>query len=220
MRRSGILPFDYIADSTRWMRKPETYGDVQAVLFDAWKYYRKAIWDSQNAYVEIWMEKDALAGVIFEVTSEWDVPLMVTRGYSSLSFLFESAGHINGIDKPAYIYCLGDYDPSGVDISRNIEKSLREFAPDADIYFDRIAVTPKQIKNWDLPTRPTKKSDSRAKRFKVESVELDAIPAKTLKELVANAIERHIDIDSLNNTRRIEDAEKQSLQKVITMFQR
>ena len=127
---------------------------------------------------------------------------------------------INGIDKPTYIYCLGDYDPSGVDISRNIEKSLREFAPDAEIYFERIAVTPEQIENWGLPTRPTKKSDSRAKRFKGESVESDAIPAKTLKELVANCIERHIDIESLNNTRKVEDAERQSLENVIMMFQR
>jgi hypothetical protein len=220
MRRSRILPFDYIADNTRWMRKPATHSDAEALLFDAWRYYRKAIWESQSDYVEIWMEKDALAGVVFEVTAEWDVPLMVTRGYSSLSFLFESAGHINAVSKPTYVYCLGDYDPSGIDISRNIEKSLREFTPDTEIYFERIAVTPDQINEWELPTRPTKKSDSRAKRFMGDSVELDAIPAGTLKELVANRIERHIDYESLNNTRRIEDAERRSLEKVMTMFQR
>jgi hypothetical protein len=220
MRRNGILPFNYIADSTRWMRKPETHSDVEAVLFDAWRYYRKAIWDSQSDYVEVWIEKDALAGVIYTVTAEWDVPLMVTRGYSSLSFLFESAGQISDMHKPTYIYCLGDYDPSGVDISRNIEKSLREFAPNAEIYFERISVTPEQIEEWKLPTRPTKKSDSRAKRFKGESVELDAIPAWRLKELVNNSIERHIDNESLDNTRRIENAERQSLENVMTMFQR
>ena len=144
----------------------------------------------------------------------------VTRGYSSLSFLFESAGQINDMDKPTYIYCLGDYDPSGVDISRNIEKSLREFAPNAEIYFERISVTPEQIEDWNLPTRPTKKSDSRAKRFKGESVELDEIPTWRLKELVNNCIEGHIDNESLDNTRKIENAERQSLENVVTMFQR
>jgi hypothetical protein len=58
MRRSGILPFNYIADSTRWIRKPTTHSDIEAFLFDAWQYYRRAIWDSQADYVEVWMEKD------------------------------------------------------------------------------------------------------------------------------------------------------------------
>jgi hypothetical protein len=73
MRRSSMLPFDYIADSTRWMRKPTTHSDVEAVLFDAWRYYRKAIWNSQADYVEVWMEKDALAGVIYEVTGRGNI---------------------------------------------------------------------------------------------------------------------------------------------------
>lgn len=211
MRKSGVVPWEWIADSTRWMRKPNTYDDVDEILDIAAKSYRKAIWNDQNAYVEIWIEKDALAGVIYEVTEEWDVPLMVTRGYPSLSFVHSAAEVLAAEDRPCHIYYLGDHDPSGVDISRWIEKSLREYAPNAEIHFIRLAVTPEQITEWDLPSRPTKKTDTRAKGFTGDSVELDAIPAWRLRELVTWAIERHIDQDALESTRTIEAAERKTL---------
>jgi hypothetical protein len=214
MRKAGNLPFDWIADSTRWMRKPRTYSGLEAALRSSWKFYRRSIWNDQNDYVEIWMEKDALAGVIYPVTDKWDVPLMVTRGYSSLSFLHVSAEYINALGKPTYIYCLGDYDPSGVDISRNIEKGLRQFAPDAQIHFQRIAVTPVQIEDWNLPTRPTKKTDTRSKNFKGESVELDAIPARMLRALVNVHIEIHVRDEVLRRTKMAEDAERKTLENV------
>jgi len=188
-------------------------------LRDSWKYYRKSIWHDQSDYVEIWMEKDALAGILYPTTSKWDVPLMVTRGYSSLSFLYESAEYINSLEKPTYIYCLGDYDPSGVDISLNIEKSLRRYAPGAEIYFERIAVTPDQISEWNLPTRPTKKTDSRSKNFKGESVELDAIPAKKLRELISECIEKHINSEILDRTMMAEHAEKQTLENILCTYE-
>ena len=79
--------------------------------------------------------------------------------------------------KPAYIYHFGDLDPSGVDAARDIEAKLRRYAPDAEIHFERPAVTRAQVEEWDLPTRPTKQTDTRAKKFVGTSVELDAIPA-------------------------------------------
>jgi hypothetical protein len=188
-----------------------TYDDVDEILDIAAKSYRKAIWNDQNAYVEVWIEKDALAGVIYEVTDEWDVPLMVTRGYPSLSFVHSAAEVLASEYRPCHIYYFGDHDPSGVDISRWIEKSLREYAPNAEIHFIRLAVTPEQIAEWDLPSRPTKKTDTRSKGFAGESVELDAIPAWRQRELVVWAIERHIDQDALERTRTIEVAERKSL---------
>ena len=103
--------------------------------------------------------------MIYPVTSMFDVPLMVARGYASLSFLHSAAEYINQLDIPTYIYHLGDFDPSGVNAGEKIEETLNELAPDAEIFFERIAVTPEQIEHWDLPTRPTKTSDTRAKNF-------------------------------------------------------
>jgi hypothetical protein len=165
MRLSGYLSYHWIADNTRWMRKPETYDSVEEMLQLTATTYRRAVWRNQPVYVEVWLEKDALAGVLLEETASWDVPLMVTRGYASLSYLFEAAQAIKAQDKPVHLYYLGDYDPSGVDISRQVERRLREFAPDAEIHFERVAVTPEQIQTLQLPTRPTKRTDSRAKAF-------------------------------------------------------
>jgi hypothetical protein len=168
LRKGGRLPYGWLADSTRWQRKPRTFGSIQQALENTAKLYRRALWENANEYVEIWLEKDALAGVIYPVTGKYDVPLMVARGYASLSFLYSAAEFIAELDKPAVIYHLGDYDPSGQDAARAIEQTLRELAPEATIRFKRLAVTPAQIEAWSLPSRPTKKDRhaSRQVRFR------------------------------------------------------
>lgn len=211
MRRAGELPFGWIADNTRWMRKPRTYSSIDEMLSLTAVTYRRAIWDSQPAYVEIWLEKDALAGVVYEETGHWDVPLMVTRGYPSVSYLYEAADAIREQKKPAYLYYFGDLDPSGVDITRTVERGIREFAPNVDLFFQRVAVTPQQVEELGLPTRPTKVTDSRSKNFSGESVEVDAIPPPQLRDLVKDCIETHIDRRLLRRTRKVEAAERETL---------
>lgn len=211
MRRSGEIPFGWIADNTRWMRKPLTYSGLEQAQQRWAQSYRRAVWDNQEDYVEIWLEKDALAGVVYEVTSEWDVPLMVTRGYPSLTFLNGAGEAIESYDKPACLYYFGDYDPSGVDISRVVEQGIREFAPHADVRFERVAVTPNQIAAWKLPTRPTKMTDTRSRNFLGESVEIDAIPPDRLRELVKRCIIEHVDLRALEVLKTAEESERQIL---------
>jgi hypothetical protein len=214
MRRDGDISFGWIADNTRWMRKPRTYSSVEQALRRTAEAYRRSLWDNQDVYVEVWLEKDALAGVLYQVTEEWDVPLMVTRGYPSLSYLYEAAEAIGAKGKPACLYYFGDYDPSGLDITRAVEQGLREFAPGADITFARVAVTAAQIENMGLPTRPTKTTDSRSKGFQGESVEVDAIPPASLRDLVSGCITRHIDDYALGVTQVAEDSEREILTRV------
>ena len=133
---------------------------------------------------------------------------MVARGYASLTFLHEAAEYISTLDVPAYVYHLGDFDPSGVNAGEKINEALREMAPNADIFFERIAVTPEQIAAWDLPTRPTKTSDSRAKGFDRDSVELDAIDPETLRALVREAIKRHLPPHQLVVLKAAEESER------------
>ena len=215
MRRSGALPYDWLADNTRWQRKPTTYASIDEALKETARFYRKALWTSAATYVEVWLEKDALSGVIFPVTSLYDVPLMVARGYASLSFLHGAAEYINELDVPAYIYHLGDFDPSGVNAAEKIEQILRDLAPRADIHFERIAVTPAQIQAWGLPTRPTKQTDSRAKGFGDVSVELDAIEPDLLRDLVRRHIERHLPMHELRVLQAAEASEQQILQNIL-----
>jgi hypothetical protein len=216
MRRAGELPYYWLADNTRWQRKPRTFDSVEQALRDTAALYRKSLWTDADAYVEIWLEKDALAGVVYPVTSMFDVPLMVARGYASLSFLYSAAEAIKDLDVPAYIYHLGDFDPSGVNAGEKIEQTLREMAPDADIVFERIAVTEEQITDWDLPTRPTKTSDTRSKNFgSTLSVELDAIEPNQLRALVQEAIERHLPPEQYAVLKEAEASERDIIRRLV-----
>ena len=211
LRRNDALPYDWLADNTRWQRKPRTYVGVQQAIEHTAAFYRKALWADADSYVEVWLEKDALAGVVLPITALYDVPLMVTRGYASLSFLHSAAEFINEQSIPTYIYHFGDFDPSGVNAGEKIEETLRELAPNAEIYFERVAVTEEQIEERNLPTRPTKKSDTRSKAFGDISVELDAIAPDDLRALVEQVINRHLPQDELRVLKTAEESERQML---------
>ncbi len=212
MRRSGALPYDWLADNTRWEHKPRSFGSIQEALDDTAQSYRKALWREANAYVEVWLEKGALAGVVYPVTSLYDVSLMVTRECASRLFLLSSAEYFNSLEVPAFIYYLGDFDSSDVIAGEKIEDTLRELAPEAELIFERIAVTPRQIKDWLLPTRPTKTSDSGPRNFGKISVELDAIEPDHLRRLVEQAINRHLPQEKLRVLQLAEENERELLQ--------
>jgi hypothetical protein len=218
MRRDGELPYGWLVDNTRWQRKPRTFDGVGEALNETARLYCKALWADADCYVEIWLEKDALSGVLYPITSLYDVPLMVARGYASLSFLHSAAEYINQLDVSAYIYHLGDFDPSGVNAAQKIEEALRELAPDADISFERVAVTPKQIAAWNLPNRPTKQSDSRARSFGNFSVELDAIEPNQLRDLVRAVIEEHLPPDEFDVLKAAEDSERALIGRLVGMI--
>jgi len=215
MRRNGEIPFNWIADNTRWVRKKPSYSNLTEMLTVTAKCYRKSLWMDMGVNVEIWLEKDALSGVLFDVTEDWDVPLMVTRGYPSITFLHSAGEDLENCGKPTYIYYFGDYDPSGVDIPKKVEAGLREFAPSIEINFEILAVTgEEQIKELNLITRPTKTSDSRSKGFKGESVEVDAISPEKLREMANEVISNHVPYEHIQKTVEIEQLEKETLMKL------
>jgi hypothetical protein len=214
MREAEVIPFEWITDNTRLMRKPASFTSLDSCLRATSDFYRRNLWSTMPVYVEVWCEKDALSGVLVTETEVYDVPLMTARGYSSISFLYSAAKTIKAQGKPAYIYHFGDLDPSGVDAARDIETKLRRYAAGAEIHFERPAVTRQQVEEWNLPTRPTKMTDSRAKKFgSATSVELDAIPALKLRELVRECIERHVDKQQLALLRIAEESERGLLTK-------
>lgn len=216
MRREGRIPYWWIADNTRWQRKPRTWPNLTSALESTQQHYRRALWDDQDAYVEIWLEKDALSGVLYDVTGEWDVPLMVTRGFASLSFLHAAAEAIAAAEKPAFLYYFGDHDPSGVLIDRKVEEDLRKLAPSAEINFERVAVTSEQIGRLQLPSRPTKRDGNKhARQFVGNSYEVDSIAPSGLRAICRQCITRHIDDDRYQRTLRAEQAERDTLARMI-----
>lgn len=221
LRRDGTIPYQDIADSTRWMRKPRTFDSAKDALISTARLYRQAVWRDSDQYVEVWLEKEALAGVLVEVTEEYDVPLMVTRGYPSLSFLSTAAETIKAAwwkEKRITILYLGDYDPSGLDIRRNVAGQLVNLAglePD-DIGFVAVAVNRDQIADLGLPTRPTKTTDSRAARFgDARSVEVDAIGPADLRQMVRDEIENLLPYGALDRVRLAEESERTILERMV-----
>jgi hypothetical protein len=213
------LPYSWLTDSTRWQRKPRSYDGAADALAETARLYRKALWSEIDAYVEVWLEKDALSGVVYPITAQFDVPLMVARGYASLSFLHNAAEFMGELDCPIYIYHLGDFDPSGVNAGEKIEETLRELAPSAEIHFEPLAVLPYQISEWSLPTRPTKKTDTRAKDFGDICVELDAIEPDRLRQIVRDAIEDHLPPAKFATLKAAEESERAMLAGLVGMLE-
>jgi hypothetical protein len=142
--------------------------------------------------------------------------LAPTRGYASLSFLHSAATTIAAQGKPAFLYDLGDYDPSGMDVPRAVLGEVHRLAPQADITFTRLAVDEEQIEARRLPT---KQSDARAATFGSRtSVEFDAIPAPVLRQIVNKAISSHIDPEQLQSLFDVEHLERSRWHRSVSSF--
>jgi hypothetical protein len=140
---------------------------------------------------------------------------MPARGFSSKAFCWNTAQTILAEDKPTQILYLGDYDPSGVHIDRDIETKLRRYGPAAELSFKRIAVLTEQIEAWKLPSAAPKKTDSRSKTFSGQAVEIEAIPPDTLRQLVDDAITGIVDHSSYALMLEVEKAERETLETVL-----
>jgi hypothetical protein len=218
LRRAGRLAYEDISDATRWMRKPTTHTGVRAALEETARFYRKSLWEDAKDYVEIWCEKDALAGVIYPITSLYDVPLMITRGFSSETFCFEAIAARRGDPRPFYVYYLGDFDRAGRDAGRSLEEKLCRFADEEgiEIIFETLAVTEEQISQWDLPTREPKRKSQADKKWPYDfACELDAIPPDDLRAIVEIAINRHLSQRKLKILKVAEESEREIITRLV-----
>lgn len=218
MRREELLPWEFISDGTRLQRKPDSYDTVEDAVATMARTYRRNLWRAQSVRIEVWLEKDALAEIVLEETSGWDVSLMVSRGQSSATFLWnaakaaERAWERAGVE--TYIYALYDRDPGGRRAARTIERELPSHAPGVPIHFELLGVTDKQVSDWNLPSRLSKSTDPEAATFQGRAVELDAIPPDRLAGLVEDAITRHIDPHAWEVERAVEQEEQDILARL------
>jgi hypothetical protein len=197
LRRDGPIPYGYITDSSRMVQGHNRYRGIESFQSAMASLYHRDYWAAEPDHVEVWIEKDALAGTIYRtVVDEWGLDLYVNRGFTSVSYLYSAAENITAIGKPAHIYILSDFDPSGKCAKDKVAEGLRELVDrSVKVRVYDLAVTKQQIEQWNLPSRPTKTSDTRSRKFVAEhgdrSVELDAIRPDRLRELVGNAIGSH-----------------------------
>jgi hypothetical protein len=219
LRETGEIPYGNIVDGTRYVHGHRRYNDLGEFTSYAAGLYRKDYWATSDVNVEVWLEKDALKGVLIPtVVNECGLGLHVTRGFASITYLQEAAEDIEMDERPTYVYVLTDFDPSGVSIAEKVEEELTERTPFSDITVERLAVDREQIERWNLPTRPTKSTDTRASKFRrihgTDSVELDAIPPDQLRQLVKDAIDSHMEPWRLKQFQMVEREERETLRSM------
>lgn len=227
LRRAGRVPWRYIVDGTRITWRPTAWDRLEDMLTAAAASYRRSLWTDSATRVSIISEKDAITGVVHGVTDAWQVPLGIVRGYPSETFtrlLAEEIVENARRGRETFVYQLGDHDPSGVDAWRSTVEKVTSFARDlmgpacalasSSVVFERLAVTPEQIETYRLPTRPTKRTDSRSAGWQGGSVEVDALPAGVLRQLVDSAIRQHVDDHVLHLVEEAERSERDVLRRI------
>jgi hypothetical protein len=220
LRESLDIPYGWITDGSRTVYGYARYRSAEEFASTVATRYRQDYWADADEYVEIWIEKEALVGVIKPVVvNEFGLDLYVTRGFASVTYLQAAAMQIMREDRPVYVYLLTDYDPAGRNIADKVEMELIERTGWGDVYVERVAITPEQIEELNLPTRPTKRSNRKGStRYEnthgAVSVELDAMPPDELRRLVSECIERHMDPWQLQQMRMVEQEERQGLARL------
>lgn len=196
-RLAGQIDWHSIVDRTRNLQTVSSWDSPKEIVMSCANQFRLDRWDPQPNYVEVWIEKDALIGVIEGICQENSVPYFSCRGYTSQSEMWSAGrrlGHKRDRDgKEVHIIHFGDHDPSGCDMSRDIEERLIEFS-EGEINFHRAALNMPQIKKFKPPPNPAKITDSRAKDYirqhGRQSWELDALEPKVINSLIQSNIDK------------------------------
>jgi len=208
-RYAGLVDWNAIEDRGRVAWTPSQWDDVAGLVESACASFRLKRWSGQANYVELWVEKQALAGVLEPMADEFTATLMVNKGYSSSSAMYEASKRFErqGLARNCVLLYLGDHDPSGEDMVRDIGDRLREFG--AEVEVEKIALTMDQIREYEPPPNPAKTTDSRYDAYALEhgteSWEVDALPPDVLQALIRARFEELIDVPMMDAIKAKED---------------
>lgn len=199
-RIGGLIDWSHLTDRTRGHDGGDAgWPDPQSAIESVTSWYGITHWDGQPEYLEVWIEKEALADVISRPASQYDVAHMATKGYLSQSEMHTAAKRLRGIEskgRKCTILYLGDHDPSGLDMTEDIRRRMELFRCGAEV--ERLALNMDQVEELNPPPSPAKITDSRAadyiERYGDDSWELDALDPATLEGLVRDAITSRIDM--------------------------
>lgn len=215
-RLAGLIDWYAITDRTRNLRGNSHWDTPSEVIASAKYSYLLDKWEGQPNYVEVWVEKDALVDVVGQACRPLDVPYFSCRGYTSQSEMWMAAQRFRRQDfrEQRIIIHLGDHDPSGIDMTRDIQERLDMFG--ADVYVKRVALTMEQIDFYSPPPNPAKITDSRCDKYIAqyghESWELDALEPKVITDLIKEQVTMYRDDDLYQQVCNKENREKRELQ--------
>lgn len=199
-RLAGLIDWDRIVDRTRNLRGNSHFRDPAHIMTTAAASFQIDKWSRQPYRVEVWVEKDALIGVVEVPCRRLDVPFFACRGYTSQSEMWGAAQRLKNWRRrgqtPVILY-LGDHDPSGIDMTRDVADRMTLFA--GGLKVDRLALNWNQVERYNPPPNPAKLTDSRADgyiaKFGLSSWELDALDPTTLAGLIENTVASFRDED-------------------------
>jgi hypothetical protein len=204
-RLAGLIDWNMISDRGRVQVTPSHWVDPSHILKSAANSFRIDKWENQDYYVMCMVEKQALEGVLMPVCRSLDIPFIANKGYSSSSSMYEIGKTLEDLlnnGKQAVILYLGDHDPSGIDMTRDVRERLNMFAlreKYQDVLVDRLALNYAQVEELNPPPNPAKDTDARfdgyVEQFSDTCWELDAIEPTQLAEIVTEAVERYRDED-------------------------
>lgn len=198
-RLAGLIDWNHIQDRTRHLSEHSHWSDPGDIIQSAASSYRIDMWARQDHRPEVWIEKDALVGVIEDVCGELDIPFFSCRGYTSQSEMWVGAQRIEfwiqNKNQVPVIFHFGDHDPSGKDMTRDIVDRLEMFM--GGVKLERLALNMNQIERYKPPPNPAKTTDSRAKAYIAEfgndSWELDALDPKVITGLIRKSVNALVD---------------------------
>ncbi len=212
-RLAGLTDWDAIEDRTRNLKSNAHWTSPASVIQSAYSSFRIDKWEHQPNRVEVWIEKEALAGVIESICQDLDVAYFSCRGYVSLSEMYVAAKRLEmyntGYEQAVYILHLGDHDPSGIDMTRDIDDRAWTLT-ESPITIDRLALNWDQIETYNPPPNFAKVTDSRAKsyiqKYGAESWELDALEPQGLRGIIEKAV---LDLRDKDTWQQAVDDEKE-----------
>lgn len=223
-RLAGLIDWNHIVDRTRGVETISTWDTPQDIVDACASQFKIDKWATQPYRVEVWIEKEALAGVFERVCRELRVPYLSCRGYTSQSEMWRAGRRLQGYlqaDQKPLILHFGDHDPSGIDMSRDIEDRLKLFMGGTE--FQRLALNMAQVEEYNPPPNPAKISDSRAVSYIAtygdESWELDALNPDVLSQLVRDAVEGILDQDAWDAASTEEDEHRRKLREVAAQWE-
>jgi len=219
-RLLGLLDWSAVEDRTRSVREPSTWDSVQQIVLSARQSYAVDRWSTQSYRIEVWVEKDALVGIVADACREPQVPYFSCRGYASQSSLYRASKRLKyhmSQDQMPIILHLGDHDPSGIDMTRDIQDRLSMFTHE-NIIVRRIALNMQQIAKYKPPPNPAKLTDTRAKEYVnnwgYECWELDALDPEVMTTLIQESIDMYCNKDLWEIRIQDENEGRERLQEI------
>jgi DNA topoisomerase VI subunit A len=222
-RLAGYIDWSAIEDRTRNLESQWHFQSPKDAIEQMRRQYVIDMWENQDTRVEVWIEKEALVGVIAKVCRDNDVPFLACRGFVSQSEMYaagkriEHRYHEHG--QHTVIIHLGDHDPSGIDMTRDNDERLYMFSGLACPEVKRIALNMNQVETYKPPPNPAKLTDSRARdyiaRYGKESWELDALDPKVITRLIEERVDQYRDIERWNEKVEQHEEECETLDVII-----